>query len=178
MKNKGLILPFALQFFLIALMFILAFLPVYFGKEVKLLASGFDPRDLLAGHYVRLNYDINLKAKDYGSSFSKFSNEKESFYISLKEEQNGLYSFDKLYENEKPKEGLFIEAKRTYGLNLELKHIDKYFATKEKALELERKLTSTEVVVTAKVLDGKARIINIESQIGDDKEGGFSLESN
>ncbi|WP_297192186.1 GDYXXLXY domain-containing protein [uncultured Campylobacter sp.] len=171
MKNKGLILPFALQFFLIALMFILAFLPVYFGKEVKLLASGYDPRDLLSGHYVRLNYNLNLKADRYMDG-------KEKFYVSLKQGENGIYTFDKLYENEKPKEGLFIEAKRTYGLNLELKYINKYFATKERALELERKLTGTEVVVTAKVLDGKARIINIESQIGNDKEGGFSLESN
>lgn len=162
MKNKNLAFIFAAQFIIIALMFVSAFLPVFLGKEVRLLASGFDPRDLLAGHYVRLNYDINLKAKDYESSFSKFSNEKENFYISLKEEQNGLYSFDKLYENEKPKEGLFIEAKRTYGLNLELKHIDKYFATKERALELEKRLLSEKIIVVAKILNGKARIVALE----------------
>ncbi|WP_273337367.1 GDYXXLXY domain-containing protein [Campylobacter avium] len=162
MKNKNLAFIFAAQFIIIALMFVSAFLPVFLGKEVRLLASGFDPRDLLAGHYVRLNYDINLKTKDYESSFSKFSNEKESFYISLKEEQNGLYSFDKLYENEKPKEGLFIEAKRTYGLNLELKYIDKYFATKERALELEKRLLSEKIIVVAKILNGKARIVTLE----------------
>ena len=173
MKNKGLILPFALQFFLIAFMFVWAFLPVYFGKEVKLLASGYDPRDLLSGHYVKLNYNLNLKADSYMDG-------KEKFYVSLKQGENGIYTFDKVYENEKPKDALFIEASRinSYSSDLNLKYIDKYFATKEKALELERKLTSTEVVVTAKILDGKARIINIESQIGDDKEGGFSLESN
>ena len=81
----------------------------------------------------------------------------------MKEEQNGLYSFDKLYENEKPKEGLFIEAKRTYGLNLELKYIDKYFATKERALELEKRLLSEKIIVVARVLNGKARIVGLEA---------------
>lgn len=156
MKNKNLAFIFAAQFIIIALMFVSAFLPVFLGKEVRLLASGFDPRDLLAGHYVRLNYNLNLKADRYMDG-------KEKFYVSLKQGENGIYTFDKLYENEKPKEGLFIEAKRTYGLNLELKHIDKYFATKERALELEKRLLSEKIIVVARVLNGKARIVGLEA---------------
>ncbi len=47
-----------LQFALIGAMFAWAYAPIAFGVEVKVIAKGYDPRDLLAGDFVRLDYRV------------------------------------------------------------------------------------------------------------------------
>lgn len=51
------------------------------GAEVELRITGYDPRDLLAGHYLR--YQV-----DYGNSFACTSG--ESVCLCLRQDENGM----------------------------------------------------------------------------------------
>lgn len=61
MKHKFLVFAFVAQFALIALVFFNAYLPILFGDEVKLRARGYDPRDILSGNFVRLDYGVSVE---------------------------------------------------------------------------------------------------------------------
>ncbi|TQR32449.1 hypothetical protein DMB92_04955 [Campylobacter sp. MIT 99-7217] len=154
--SKFLIFALALQFLVIIAMFINAYLPVFFGQELKVRASGFDPRDLLSGNYVLLDYGVHLE-EPYSYQG------KDTYFVELKDEdQDGIYEFSKP-SLEKPKNAPFIKAKlkNSWPYDLDL-GIEKYFAPAQKALELERDLlTNQEAIVTIKIFDGKARIIDL-----------------
>lgn len=157
MRYKMLVFTFFLQFALIAVMFINASLPVFFGTEVRVRAYGYDPRDLLAGNFVMIDYGIRLD-KDIGG---------DEIFVLL-ENDNGIFKFGKKVF-EKPKDGLFIKAKKASKYSKELKiGAERYFTTKDRALEIERKLRNMPntdefgAIGTLKVFNGKARIVGFE----------------
>lgn len=134
MRHKFLIFAFFTQFLLIALMFANAYLPVLLGDEVRVRAKGYDPRDLLAGNFVLLDYGLNL------SENTRFDG-KNHFFVPL-EKRGGLYEFGEILDT-KPKDRLYVAAKRTYEWSDSLKiGAEKYFAPKEKALAIEKALNS------------------------------------
>ena len=161
MKNKCLIFAFVAQFLLIGGAFVNAYLPVLFGVEVKVRALGYDPRDILAGNFVRLDYGLTL------SNDESIAMKGKEIYVSL--ESNGnIFKFGKI-SLEKPKDALFIKAKQTYKYSSELKiGVEKYFTTKERALEIERKLRNIGderkfgAIATLKIYNGKARITDLQ----------------
>ena len=160
MKHKMLIFTFFLQFALIVAMFINASLPVFFGEEVKVRAYGYDPRDLLAGNFVEIDYGIRMDDNE-------FLNSQEVFV--LLEDDNGIFKFGKKVLK-KPKDGLFIKAKFANKYDSRLKiGAEKYFATKNRALEIEEKLRNVPddadgfgAIATLRVFNGRARIVDLE----------------
>ena len=160
MKNKCLIFAFVAQFLLICGAFVNAYLPVLFGVEVKVPCYGYDPRDILAGNFVRLDYMVSLSDDEY----QKMRGAKE-IYVSL-ESSGEVFTFGKK-SLEKPKDGLFVKAKRPTYKQLKI-GAEKYFATKERALEIERKLRNIGdkrkfgAIATLKIYNGKARIIDLQ----------------
>ena len=179
MKHKFLVLAFVAQFALIALVFFNAYLPILFGDEVKLRARGYDPRDILSGNFVRLDYDIRVKEGELPQN----KQIKEFFVMLVDENADGVFEFG-AKSFDAPKDGIYIKAKRTYVWSDTLViGAEKYFAPKEKALEIERKLnalrSASEIpltgnveledeysgfgaLVTLKIYKGKARIVNLE----------------
>ena len=179
MKHKFLVFAFVMQFALIALVFFSAYLPILFGDEVKLRARGYDPRDILSGNFVRLDYDIRVKEGELPQN----KQIKEFFVMLVDENADGVFEFGDIVLDE-PQNALYVKAKRTYVWSDTLViGAEKYFAPKEKALEIERKLnalrSASEIpltgnveledeysgfgaLVTLKIYKGKARIVNLE----------------
>lgn len=179
MKHKFLAFAFVAQFALIALVFFNAYLPILFGDEVKLRARGYDPRDILSGNFVRLDYGVSVEE----SEFNATQNRKNFFVLLVDENKNGVFKFGAKFFDV-PKDGIYIKAKRPYVWSDTLViGAEKYFAPKEKALEIERKLnalrSASEIpltgnveledeyigfgaLVTLKIYKGKARIVNLE----------------
>ncbi|MGX2983158.1 GDYXXLXY domain-containing protein [Helicobacter sp. 23-1045] len=174
MKNKLLIFAFVAQFLLIGGVFVNAYLPVLLGVEVKVRAFGYDPRDILAGNFVRLDYGLRLSNDESIAMPRKGIKE---IYVSLSDSNNdGIFEFGKK-SLQKPKDGLFIKTKQAYKYSSELKiGAEKYFAPKDRALEIERKLreiprNSDELsqssgsfiaIATLKIYNGKVRIVDLE----------------
>ena len=179
MKHKFLVFAFVAQFALIALMFFNAYLPILFGDEVKLRARGYDPRDILSGNFVRLDFDIRVKEGELPQN----KQIKEFFVMLVDENADGVFEFG-AKSFDAPKYGIYVKAKRTYVWSDTLViGAEKYFAPKEKALEIEHKLnalrSASEIpltgnveledeyigfgaLVTLKIYKGKARIVNLE----------------
>lgn len=179
MKHKFLVFAFVAQFALIALAFFNAYLPILFGDEVKLRARGYDPRDILSGNFVRLDYGVSVEE----SEFNATQNRKNFFVLLVDEDKNGVFKFGDIVLDE-PQNALYVKAKRTYVWSDTLViGAEKYFAPKEKALEIEHKLnalrSASEIpltgnveledeyigfgaLVTLKIYKGKARIVNLE----------------
>lgn len=169
MKHKFLVFAFVAQFALIALVFFNAYLPILFGDEVKLRARGYDPRDILSGNFVRLDYDIRVKEGELPQN----QQIKEFFVMLVDENADGVFEFG-AKSFDAPKDGIYIKAKLpsvwTYEFQI---GAEKYFAPKEKALEIERKLQNLPrsardengkfgALVTLKIYKGKTRIVNLE----------------
>lgn len=140
-----------------------AYLPLYFGKEIKLEASGIDPRDVFLGNYISLRYDFNVIKSD-----DKYK-ENEILYLRLKEE-NGIYKKDEI-QRKKPKNGVFIKGRvkssrkikseKVYRTFIEF-GIEKYFSTKENAEKLQEQLLENNATITLKILNSNARIVKFE----------------
>lgn len=146
---------------------------------MKLRARGHDPRDILSGNFVRLDYGVSVEE----SEFNATQNRKNFFVLLVDEDKNGVFKFGDIVLDE-PQNALYVKAKRTYVWSDTLViGAEKYFAPKEKALEIERKLnalrSASEIpltdnveleneyggfgaLVTLKIYKGKARIVNLE----------------
>ncbi len=183
MKHKFLIIAFVVQFVLIALVFLNAYLPVLFGDELRVRARGYDPRDILSGNFVRLDYGIRVKEDELPQDRQI----KEFFVLLVDENNDEVFEFGKIFLYE-PQNELYIKAKRSHRWSDSLEiGAEKYFAPKEKALEIERKLRSLSgdafdgngrfgALVTLKIYKGKARIVDLK--IIDDAKSDLQGRSN
>lgn len=156
MKHKILIFGFVVQFLLIGAMFINAYLPVLFGTQVKVRAFGYDPRDLLAGNFIMLDYNLSLKEEQ-----SLFLTERDFFILLDDSDKDGVFEFGEVLLH-KPQDKLYVKAKRKYYENLQI-GVEKYFVSKKRAIEIEKSLNSAQTaIVTLKIHKGKARIVDFE----------------
>lgn len=160
LKAKWLLIACALQFALIGAMFINAYLPIYFGIEVKVIAKGYDPRDLLAGNFVWLDYGVKLEKSMYAEI--PFNAE---VFVCLKGSEQENFTFQEIL-TKAPKNPLCIKTKAPESdfSRLSLGDIEKYFTTKEKAQEMQSLLAkpNNQAIVTLKIFRGKARIVDLK----------------
>lgn len=133
---------------------------IHTGKEVLLKTVPVDPRDLLRGDYVILNYEIAQLPV-------KYSREKnQTVYVLLKTDKDNVAHIQEIL-NSKPKKGLYIKGKtgmcpttipffRTgsciqYG-------IENYFVEEGTGKILERELKDGTLVKVAIDKNGDAKI--------------------
>lgn len=152
-RYKLLLIAFVFQFILIGAMFEIAYSPLIFGDEVRVKVKGYDPRDIISGNYILLDYDIPLKFDD------KLSPSHTDIFIPLELTNDGLYHFlNPQYT--KPKDRLFIQVRKSRN-RLKL-GIEKYYLPEKKAKAYEKKLLISPAIATLKIFKGKARIVDLK----------------
>lgn len=131
-----------------------------FGREIRLRARPVDPLDIFRGNYVVLRYDISTLDAPSGATRG------ERLCVSLSESDGvwtGRYGLP-----ERPSGGTVIcgrarsdaEAGEAVGVEY---GIETYYASKERAQEIERSIGSGETFVVIDLdEDGSARIEKIE----------------
>ena len=132
--------------------------PVWFGKEVVLRTVPVDPRDLLRGNYARLRYDIS-EAPMPEVGVPRVGRE---VYVQLRRKGRVWKAVDTRYS---PPPGDFIRghirAVRVGSVTVEY-GIEAYFAPKDKALELERRLRQGGLARVRIATDGRAALVSVE----------------
>jgi len=125
------------------------------GEEVLLKIAPVDPRDLLRGDYVILNYDIST----IPNRNSEYLKTNETVYVKLKVGKNKIASFESL-SKVKPKKGLFIKGKvkRNYRPLTVTYGIESYFVKEKTGRELERNLRSNAYAKVSIRKDGSAKV--------------------
>ncbi len=156
MNNKtigaGLLAVIIFQTCVLAGEYLGAVYPLWTGKAIKLRTQPIDPRSLFRGNYARLRYDIaSIPSADFNHP-DRLRNG-EVIYVTLKDESNGIYSYASV-SLDKPANGVFIRGRiandswRHTALSYHVKYgIEAYFAPKQKAIALERKLGNALAVV-------------------------------
>jgi uncharacterized membrane-anchored protein len=147
--------------------------PHYWGEEVTLEIEPVDPRSLFRGQYARLAYGIGNIPVDKLNRSERANRSSlrlgEIVYATLT--KRGAFHVVESIQLERPEGGLFIRGRveREQLLsrhnNIALNYgIEAFFATPEKAIEIERHARSRDSVTLAKVMiapNGKAALVDI-----------------
>ena len=169
MKIKVLIVAVVFQISLIGIMLGYALMPLYFGQEVRVRVSLYDPRDLFRGNYVDLNYefsnfhsrnfDENDKDDRYIDQYDERVRDGARVYAVLKPDTNGTYSFAK-FSISKPDNGVFL-AGRYDGYSLVKYGIEQFYMSPDSAANTENEIREEDVNAYAVLMvmgNGKARL--------------------
>ena len=162
MKLKQIFAAAVVQILAVIAMLAYAYAPIYFGKEILLQTTLYDPRDMLRGDYVRLSYGFagvyELDKRD--SNLSKRQQLHGSkIYAILKQDKDGRYKFDQ-YSFERPSGGTFLAGRVDY--NTANFGIEAFFMPPKKAQQMERDMMEFNATAVISVMDnGKARIKDI-----------------
>ena len=127
------------------------------GKEVLLETIPIDPRDLIRGDYVTLNYAIA-----YDSRYLKYK-DRQIVYVKLKTNNKNIATIDNIVDV-KPQMGLFIQGRiikpkphSFWGKCVNF-GIESYFVKEGIGLELEKELQNRGLVRVVIDKSGKAKV--------------------
>lgn len=156
----GLVAVIVLQTTVLLMEYVNSVYPLVTGTEIKIKVIPVDPRSLFRGNYARLNYDIS---RVNFSDSTRFPRNNETVYVTLKLNDEGLYE-EVTASLSKPESGIFIRGrmKGTEGETIGIRYgIEAFFAPKEKALDLEKKLRSGGIAVVMLAENGKPALKDI-----------------
>lgn len=120
------------------------------GKEVLLEILPVDPRDLLRGDYVVLNYKINRLPQR-----NKYNHDQKVYAI-LKIDDKNIANIDFISTTIPEENRLFIKGKVHH--NSIIYGIESYFVKEKTGLELQRKLRKGAYAKTVIDKNGKAKV--------------------
>ncbi|MEM9330477.1 MAG: GDYXXLXY domain-containing protein [Pseudomonadota bacterium] len=154
--KTGLLAVFAVQLLLVGAMLFDRVQTIRNGEEVVMQSRFVDPRDIFRGHYVRINLVAGTVGKNLPGGSEPFVFN-EPVFVSLQKSSNGFWVAKALYKtlpeniDDPVLRGVYAG---TAGNTLRVRFpFDRYFAQKERALELE-KLHSAQKLGVVLALDG------------------------
>jgi uncharacterized membrane-anchored protein len=143
----------------------------WYGKEIRLQTLPIDPRDLLYGDYVNLNYDINEISTSLWKGPGKINDLSNNLYVVLKLDElskNGTYKAVALYGH-KPtvqEDEVILKGRTNYTGDdtIHVKYgLETYYISENSGKELEQKANLGKLVANVKVASwGRAIIEDIE----------------
>jgi len=160
MKLKLIFAAAVFQILAVIAMLAYAYAPIYFGKDILIRTTVYDPRDMFRGDYVRLSYGFAgiYELDKWGLSKRRQLHGTE-IYAVLKQDKDGKYKFDK-YSFERPNGGTFLAGRVDY--NTAKFGIEAFFMPPKKARQMERDMMEFNATAVISVMDnGKARIKDI-----------------
>jgi uncharacterized membrane-anchored protein len=175
LRNKEILLfAVVLQLLVLAGMFVKALHPLLTGQEVELMVHSKDPRNLLRGNYVRLNYDFNQVALDYVKNDIGDPEQYrygDVLYAELAQYDDGTWYTKGLWKSPPDNGNPYLRTiaqGNAYGNQVYLKAgIEEYFMEKDEAILLDQLMAArvegeVHVTVTVRVTQsGVARIEKI-----------------
>ncbi|CAH0299663.1 GDYXXLXY domain-containing protein [Peribacillus sp. Bi134] len=174
--NNPLFRPLIVFSIPVLILLVLAFPPVWTtmtGDVIKIKTAPVDPTDLFRGSYVALKYEIesvkpsqvddSIKTEFHTRNMGDF----KKVYVRLKQNKDGLYVVDYVTK-EKPGKGVYLKGKLEipYDLHnaetIQIRYgLDNYFASEEKAKEMEKEALTNPSVAVVKVRNGNVVLTDI-----------------
>ena len=160
MKLKLIFAAAVFQILAVIAMLAYAYEPIYFGKDILIRTTVYDPRDMFRGDYVRLSYGFaGIYELDKRGLSKRRQLHGTEIYAVLKQDKDGKYKFDK-YSFERPNGGTFLAGRVDY--NTAKFGIEAFFMPPKKARQMERDMMEFNATAVISVMDnGKARIKDI-----------------
>jgi len=108
------------------------------GQSIKLALQPLDPRSLLQGDYVRLNYEISVPPQAVAEQLEQMSSQSRVRVV-LAKDSRGIHVFDRLYRSgEQLRDGEVMLTGSTYGWRQIAYGIESYFIPEGTGGEIER----------------------------------------
>ena len=160
MKLKLIFAAAVFQILAVIAMLAYAYAPIYFGKDILIRTTVYDPRDMFRGDYVRLSYGFaGIYELDKRGLSKRRQLHGTEIYAVLKQDKDGKYKFDR-YSFERPNGGTFLAGRVDY--NTAKFGIEAFFMPPKKAQQMERDMMEFNATAVISVMDnGKARIKDI-----------------
>jgi len=169
MSHKRLIVALAavvvLQISVLAGEYINAVYPLWTGQAITLQTKPVDPRSLFRGNYALLRYDISqIPGADINRERTPRNG--EIVYVTLQTDGNGIYHYGSTSLKE-PQQGIFICGRITNHSDYQAKFyrveygIEAFFAPKQKALALEKRLRKQAFAKVMLAANGKAALQDV-----------------
>ena len=160
MKLKLIFAAAVFQILAVIAMLAYAYAPIYFGKDILIRTTVYDPRDMFRGDYVRLSYGFaGIYELDKRGLSKRRQLHGTEIYAVLKQDKDGRYKFDR-YSLERPNGGMFLAGRVDY--NTAKFGIEAFFMPPKKARQMERDMMEFNATAVISVMDnGKARIKDI-----------------
>lgn len=160
MKLKLIFAAAVFQILAVIAMLAYAYAPIYFGKDILIRTTVYDPRDMFRGDYVRLSYGFaGIYELDKRGLSKRRQLHGTEIYAVLKQDKDGKYKFDR-YSFERPNGGMFLAGRVDY--NTAKFGIEAFFMPPKKARQMERDMMEFNATAVISVMDnGKARIKDI-----------------
>lgn len=160
MKLKLIFAAAVFQILAVIAMLAYAYAPIYFGKDILIRTTVYDPRDMFRGDYVRLSYGFaDIYELDKRGLSKRRQLHGTEIYAVLKQDKDGKYKFDR-YSFERPNGGTFLAGRVDY--NTAKFGIEAFFMPPKKARQMERDMMEFNATAVISVMDnGKARIKDI-----------------
>lgn len=160
MKLKLIFAAAVFQILAVIAMLAYAYAPIYFGKDILIRTTVYDPRDMFRGDYVRLSYGFaGIYELDKRGLSKRRQLHGTEIYAVLRQDKDGKYKFDK-YSFERPNGGMFLAGRVDY--NTAKFGIEAFFMPPKKARQMERDMMEFNATAVISVMDnGKARIKDI-----------------
>ena len=160
MKLKLIFTAAVFQILAVIAMLAYAYAPIYFGKDILIRTTVYDPRDMFRGDYVRLSYGFaGIYELDKRGLSKRRQLHGTEIYAVLKQDKDGKYKFDR-YSFERPNGGTFLAGWVDY--NTAEFGIEAFFMPPKKARQMERDMMEFNATAVISVMDnGKARIKDI-----------------
>ena len=138
-----------------------ASIPLWTGKEIKVKTVPVDPRSLFRGNYARLEYEFSRVGKQELER-SELLRNGEIVYARLHCGNDGIYSYSGI-SPVRPKSGIFLRGRVTSSRwDIRIRYgIEAFFAPKEKALELEKRLAGGAIAVISVSDSGKSALVDV-----------------
>lgn len=166
MRVKLIVSAIVFQILAVLAMLGYAYMPIFFGKEIRVDVALYDPRDLFRGNYVSLDYDFSTLPPSLQPYDSNVTKNGDRIYLKLKQDENGTYIKDD-FSLAKPENGMFLAGRIEY--NQAKFGIEAFFMPPQKALKMEKDIGRSGAWAILAVMDnGRARIKQIALKAEDE----------
>jgi uncharacterized membrane-anchored protein len=143
----------------------------WYGKEIRLQTVPIDPKDLLYGDYVVLNYDINQIKASLWKGKEYLPKQGKTLYVVLRPNEksmNGTYEAVGIYDK-KPsvkKDEVILKGRSDYSDNdtIHIQYgLETYYISENTGKDLEEKAGKGKLVTKVKVAPwGRATLVDIQ----------------
>lgn len=174
MRKTSLVIgALVVQATIVTVMLVSAMMPLWTGQEVTVMARAVDPRDLMRGDYVALDYEFNhIDPDQVLTDFKLYTLVPygKELYVTLRLTDSGAVASG-IYATQ-PDQGLFVKGRSSkrqyvdtlYGATLEVSYgIEEFYTDSDMAQRLERNLRTGKGIPVKIMVDdqGNARIQTI-----------------
>jgi uncharacterized membrane-anchored protein len=129
----------------------------YFGKEIKIKTVPVDPRDILYGDYVTLQFEIsNVPLIRYKGDTADLNRGKRTAYVVLDKNKKGYYVVNSIYPDKpdisEDQVVLTANIDRTWGETTDQLHLtygfERYYLQENTGKKLEQQANDMDVIVS------------------------------